>query len=84
MITIPKYVKDYYFLNSFIKFPDCKRLPILMEGRTVTYQMYSDFNDMMNQEKIAYNASNPAMLYVAFNRHLKEDGYRLEIKKNKK
>lgn len=83
MIKIPSYIKDYYFLNSYIKFPNCEKLPLLMEARTVTYQMYSDFDKMLDNQKIEYNGLNPAILTIAYNRNLKEDAYQLSISKDK-
>jgi hyaluronoglucosaminidase len=81
MLKLPGYIKDVYFMNSFIKFTGCTRLPVAMTSRTVTYQMFSDFDQMLDVSKIAFKGENPVLLHIAFNRNLKEDGYSLEILK---
>jgi hyaluronoglucosaminidase len=81
MLKLPSYIKDVYFMNSFIRFEGCTRLPVMMTSRTVTYQMFSDFDQMLDASKIAFKGENPIPLYIAFNRNIKEDGYALEILK---
>jgi hyaluronoglucosaminidase len=84
MIKLPGYIKDYYFLNSYVKFENAKKLPLTLSSRTVSYQMFSDFDKMLDANKTEIGGANPATLYVAYNRALKSDAYRLEITKAKK
>ena len=67
MIKLPGYIKDYYFLNSYVKFENAKKLPLTLSSRTVSYQMFSDFDKMLdaNKPKLADNRT----LYVAYNWH---------------
>lgn len=83
MIKLPSYLRDYYFLNSYIKFPNAKKLPLALTSRTITYQMFSDYDKLLDLNAVEINGANPATLYVAYNRDLKSDAYRLEILKNK-
>ncbi|HHU23715.1 MAG: beta-N-acetylglucosaminidase domain-containing protein [Bacilli bacterium] len=83
MIKLPSYIRDSYFLNSYVKFENTKKLPLNLTSRTITYQMFSDFDKILDLNKIEIGGNDPATLYVAYNRELKSDAYRLEITKAK-
>ena len=83
MLKLPSYIRDYYFMNSFLKFSNCSKLPLTFNSRTITYQMFSDYDTMLDFTKIQLNGQSPATLYVHYNRELKEDAYHLSINHHK-
>ena len=52
MIKLPSYIRDSYFLNSYVKFENTKKLPLNLTSRTITYQMFSDFDKILDLNKI--------------------------------
>ncbi|MFA7435961.1 MAG: protein O-GlcNAcase [Bacilli bacterium] len=84
MIKLPLYIKDYYFMNSYVRFPNSSRLPLIFNSRTITFQMFYDYDVMLDKSKIDLNGLEPATLFVSYDRTLEEDAYHLEIdyKKN--
>lgn len=75
--------KNLYFMNSYIDF-DSEVIPVYMTSRTVKFKMFSSYEKLLDLSKfiVTYDRSN-IHLDIIYNPNIKEDGYDLEISKQK-
>ncbi|MGD9604757.1 MAG: beta-N-acetylglucosaminidase domain-containing protein [Bacilli bacterium] len=68
--------KNVYSIDGILKFDG--KIPVDINGRTVTYKMYSNFHELL--DKNIFEVNNHGLLfYVHYDENIKEDGYYLNI-----
>lgn len=72
--------RNYYSVDSFMAFSN--KIPLRLDGRTVTFKMYSDFSDLLDFHYFRLSNDDDALVtFIHYNENIKHDGYRLDIGK---
>ena len=78
----PYLFKDYYHIDSYLYYDE--KIPLYINERTVTFQMYSSFDKLFSKEYYLFCNKRKGALEVSINFEETElhDGYTLDICKN--
>ncbi|MGI6781318.1 MAG: beta-N-acetylglucosaminidase domain-containing protein [Acholeplasmataceae bacterium] len=77
-------LRDRYTLNNNLVFKDTKKIPFFMTERTIKFQMFSNFDKLLDSSKFTYGGNHGELaININFDKSLKEDGYILKVNKNK-
>jgi len=72
--------RNYYSVDSYLEFTD--KIPLRLDGRTVTFKMYSDFANRFNNEIFQIcDGAQAIPTFIHYNEEINYDGYRLDITK---
>ena len=73
--------RNYYSVDSYVAYTG--KIPLRLDGRTITFKMYSDFANLLNGEFFAVSSDPDAVpTFIHYDENIKYDGYRLDIRKN--
>jgi len=78
------YFKNQYTLGSYLIFEG--KIPIIISSRTVTFQMFSRFDQLLDTNSFVVNAEHPESmsLLMHHDHRIKADGYSLDIQTTRK